>query len=249
MLKKNKRIAIMQPGYLPWLGFFELMHNCDVFVFLDDVQYTKRDWRSRNRIRTHNGWQWLSVPVFNRGKREQLIKDVQINNTVDWQKQHFNALKIHYGKSRYFKLYKDEIKNIYTQQWKSLLGLDIELISFLARKFSIETPCRLSSELKAGGRGSQRIVNICKRLEADELYDSKAAASFLDLSLFEKEKIKISFQNYSHPEYRQVYVPFIPQMSALDLLLNCGQSSREIILSGASFFRFEFVNGEKYAAI
>ncbi|MCG2712339.1 MAG: WbqC family protein [Candidatus Omnitrophica bacterium] len=230
MAEEKKRIAIMQPGYLPWLGFFELMYNCDLFVFLDDVQYTKRDWRNRNRIRTHNGWQWLTVPAFNRNKREQLLKNVQINNQINWQKQHFNALRINYRKSKFFDSFSLELESIYFKSWDNLLELNIELILYLAKMFSIETPYIFSSSLNIKNTKSERILEICKLLNANELYDSKAASNFLDLSLFEKEKITVKFQDYRHPVYEQVYKPFIAYLSAIDLLFNCGAESLKIIL-------------------
>ncbi len=230
MAKGRRRIAIMQPGYLPWLGFFELMYHCDLFVFLDDVQYTKRDWRNRNRIRTCNGWQWLTVPVFNRNKRGQQIRDVQINNHGNWQKQHFKALQIHYSKSRFSSLLLPEFKNIYSKQWDKLLDLNVELILLLAETLLIKTPWVFSSELNIKSKKSERILEICKLLNADELYDSKAASDFLDLSLFEKEEISVKFQDFEHPVYNQVYKPFIPYMSVIDLLFNYGEEGLRIIL-------------------
>ena len=224
----------MQPGYLPWLGFFELMSDCDLFVFLDDVQYTKRDWRSRNRIRTPQGWQWLSVPVFSRDKRGQLLRDVCINNDSDWRRQHLNALRIHYRKSRHFDSLLPKLERIYSEKWASLLALDVKLISFIAAELSIKTPCMFSSELKIESSGSLRILDICRKLNADELYDSKAAAGFLDRSLFEREGIKVVFQEYVHPVYEQVYKPFVPYMSAVDLLFNCGECAMKILDSGGT---------------
>ncbi len=226
------RIAIMQPGYLPWLGFFELMFNADLFVFLDDVQYTTRDWRNRNRIRTHQGWQWLTVPVLNNGKKGQMIKDVQINNTVDWRKKHLKALIINYRKAKFFGNYFSDIEKIFCKDRTNLCNFISELILYLKEKLGIATPCIRSSEFNIKSTKSKRIVEICKVLTANELYDSKAAADFLDLSLFEKEHIKVGFQDYKHPIYKQVYKPFVPYMSVIDLLFNCGEESLEIITGG-----------------
>lgn len=219
----------MQPGYLPWLGFFELMARCDKFVFLDDVQYTKRDWRNRNRIRTHQGWQWLTVPVLNRNRPYQLIKNVQINNQISWQKKHLKALRINYTKSRFFGKFYPEIEYIYSKRWESLCELNVALILYLTKSVSIKTPCIFSSGLNIKSKRTQRIIEICKMLNANELYDSKAAANFLDLSLFEAENIKVKFQNYVHPIYEQVYRPFIPYMSVIDLLFNCGSRALDVI--------------------
>lgn len=221
----------MQPGYLPWLGFFELIENCDQFVILDDVQYTKRDWRSRNRIRTKAGCIWLTVPILSKGKEAQLIKDVEINNDISWCKDHFNSIKINYSKAPFFKTYIDYFAELYTKNWENLIDLDMDIICYLSKALNITKPIIRSSTLSISILPkNQRIIEICKKLNADELYDSKAAESFIDLELFKKEGIKIEFQDYKHPVYKQLYEPFIEYMSVIDLLFNEGPSSKTILL-------------------
>lgn len=227
------RIAIMQPGYLPWLGFFELMHKCDLFVLFDDVQYTKKDWRSRNRIRTKEGWMWLTVPVLTKMKRSQKINEVRINRSIDWRKKHLNALAIHYRKSRYFMSYFPRLKEIVCCDWEYLFELDFELIKWLSAQLSITTKIIKSSSLTIGGRREEKIIGICKALGADQLYDSKAAASFLDPADFQAQGISLTFQNYEHPVYAQVYSPFVSYLSTVDLLFNHGPASAHILLGNA----------------
>ena len=224
------RIAIMQPGYLPWLGFFELMYNCETFVILDDVQYTKKEWRSRNRIRTKNGWMWLSVPVLTKNKRFQLINEVKINNSSPWQKKHLQSIMINYRKANYFEQYFSELKDIYKKSWEYLVDLDMEITMWLSRKLGVTTYLIRSSELKTIGKREEKIINICKAVGAEELYDSKAASSILDINKFQQAGIKIEFQNYLHPSYKQIYEPFLPYMSTLDLLFQYGKQSLAIIL-------------------
>jgi len=219
----------MQPGYLPWLGFFELMSKVDLFVFLDDVQYTKRDWRNRNRIRTRSGWQWLTIPVLNKQKSTQLIKDVNINNSMDWRKKHLKALRINYQKAEFFDAYFNDIERIFSQDWTSLSEITITLILFLKEKMGIRTPCARASAFEIKSRKTERIVEICELLGAGHLYDSKAAAAFINTELFRDRGIKIEFQDYAHPVYKQVYEPFISYLSAIDLLFNCGPDSLRII--------------------
>ena len=224
----------MQPGYLPWLGFFELIEQCDQFVILDDVQYTKRDWRSRNRIRTKNGWIWLTVPVLSKDKEEQLIKDVRINNDISWKKDHLNSIKINYSKAPFFDKYIEYFEDLYNQRWEHLIDLNMDIIYFLTKEINISTPIVLSSSLSISALSkNQRIIAICNKLNTDELYDSKAAESFIDIGLFKKEGIKVIFQDYKHPEYRQSYKPFIGHMSVIDLLFNEGVNSKSIILKGS----------------
>lgn len=224
------KIAIMQPGYLPWLGFFELMINCEYFVFLDDVQYNKKFWRNRNKIRTARGWMWLTVPVLHKGRREQLIKDVRINTTEPWQKKHLHALEINYAKSEFFSDYIPFFRDLYKREWDNLFDLDNEIILFLRREFGISTPVTRSSSLGiVDATGNRRVLEICKKLKATVLYDSAGAQPFIDTALFADNGIQVIFQEYKHPVYQQVYQPFLPQMSAVDLLFNEGSRSREVI--------------------
>lgn len=220
----------MQPGYLPWLGFFELMINSEVFVLLDDVQYNKKSWRNRNKIRTKDGWMWLTVPVLVKGKFKQITKDVRINNQISWQTKHLNSIRINYSHAFFFKEYISDLEGIIMKNWIYLVDLDLELINFFVKELGLTTPIIRSSELGGiSGSGNEHIINICKKFNADELYDSKGAEDFIDGELFGKEGIKVIFQNYIHPVYKQIYNPFMPYMSVLDLLLNYGKESSKII--------------------
>ncbi len=227
------RISIMQPGYLPWLGFFELMQGCELFVLLDDVPYTKKDWRSRNRIRTQEGFQWLTVPVLSRGKRGQLITEAKIDNTASWGKRHLQAIKWNYSKAKFFSRYIGYFEKIYARKWDYLLDLDSEIIRWLAEEFCIFTPVVKASDLGIKGlSGNLRVIEICKRLKATTLYDGAGAIPFIDGRLFTGAGIDVVFQNYAHPVYTQTLRPFFPFMSAIDLLFNEGSNSKDIILSG-----------------
>jgi len=223
----------MQPGYLPWLGFFELMQGCELFVFLDDVPYTKKDWRSRNRIRSQEGFQWLTVPVLSRGKRGQLISEAKVDNTVLWGKKHLKAIKWNYSKARCFNQYIGYFEEIYAKSWDYLLDLDLEMIRLLAEQFCILTPVIKASDLGIEGlSGNLRVIEICKRLSATTLYDSAGAIPFIDGCLFAEAGIRVVFQSYAHPVYTQTLQPFLPFMSAIDLLFNEGANSKDILLSG-----------------
>jgi len=225
----------MQPGYLPWLGFFELMQDCELFVLLDDVPYTKKDWRSRNRIRTQEGFQWLTVPVLSRGKRGQLIAEARIDNAVFWGKKHLQSIKWNYSKAKCFNRYIGYFEEIYARNWDYLFDLDSEIIRWLAEQFYIFTPIVKASDLGIKGlSGNLRVIEICKRLKATTLYDSAGAIPFIDRLLFAEAGINVVFQNYTHPVYTQTLRPFFPFMSAIDLLFNEGANSKDIISSGKS---------------
>ena len=226
------KISIMQPGYLPWLGFFELMARCDLFVILDNVQFTKKDWRSRNRIRTKDGWIWLSVPVLSKHRKTQLITETKINNDRHWGQDHLQSLKIHYAKAPYLKDYIPFFEDIYNRKWDYLLDLDMAIIVHLAEQLNISTTIIQASNLPIPEvSGNQRILEICRVTRAHELYDSNGAIAFINTALFHEAGINLTFQDYPHPEYRQIYKPFLAYMSVIDLLFNEGPQSKEIILN------------------
>jgi hypothetical protein len=226
------RISIMQPTYLPWLGYFELIDNCDLFVLFDDVQFAKKSWHQRNRIKTSNGELMLTVPVLTKGKLDQLIKDAQINNELPWRKKHFASIDKSYIKARYYAEYIDGLKDIYDQEHESLLILNFKLIEFIKNSLGITTKIALSSEFDACGDRTEKIINICKACKADALYDAKGAEDILNLDLFKENDIEIMFQEYEHPQYQQIQGGFVSHMSTLDLLFNKGPDSLNIIRLG-----------------
>ncbi len=226
------KIAIMQPTYLPWLGYFELIDNCDLFIFLDDVQFVKKSWQQRNRIKTPTGELLLTVPVLTKGKLEQQIKDVSINNDLPWKNKHLGSIINNYPKAAFYGKYIGLIKEIYSREYSDLLTLNIAFIEFIREHSGIRTKTMRSSQLGATGDRTTKIVNICKACKADCLYDAKGAADILNLNLFKQNNIEVVFQDYKHPTYNQIHGDFIPYLSALDLLLNLGEKSLEVIRSG-----------------
>jgi len=220
--------AIMQPTYLPWLGYFELIAKSDVFVFFDDVQFIKRSWQHRNRIKSNQGELMLTVPVLSKGKHGQKINEVEISNDGHWRKKHIQSIKVNYRKARYFRDYIDELEHIYSKDYSRLLDLNVTLTKFLMAKIGIKTRTILSSQLQVEGERNEKIVGICKKVQADVLYDAQGAQEILDQGYFEQNNVKLVFQKYQHPVYRQLG-PFIPYMSTLDLLFNEGTGSLDII--------------------
>lgn len=228
------KIGILQPGYLPWLGFFNQLRQVDCFVLYDDVQYTKNDWRNRNRIKTPNGVQWLTVPVLTSGKPRQLIKDTRIDNSTDWAKAHLKSIKQNYSKARYFTKYFDELEWVYSEKQDWLLELDALLIAVLREMLNIQVPLRFSSELGLDPDADRewRLINICTKLGADVFLEGNAGRSYLEgenTKLFLDNGIKIEYQDYHHPVYSQLYGDFVPYLSVLDLLMNEGPNSLGIL--------------------
>lgn len=225
----DRTVGILQPGYLPWLGFFEQVHRCDIFVLYDDVQFEKGSWRNRNRIKTPNGPQWLTVPVLLKGQSFPLIKDVAVNSSVPWQKRHIRAINQNYSKSPFLDRYAEGLFEILNKPWRFLIDLDLELIYWLVEQLSISTRILLSSALGVHGSNVQRLINIVQSLGGDHFYEGSAGQNYIDVDIFEQAGISITFQEYKHPRYPQLYGDFISHLSVIDLLFNCGPDSLRII--------------------
>lgn len=223
-------IGILQPGYLPWLGFFEQMYKSDIFVIYDDVQYDKEGWRNRNRIKTANGIQWLTVPVLLKSAESSAIVDVKIDNKVNWRKKHFAAIQQNYSKTPYFKKYIDIFEDAYTRDWEYLVDIDMHFIYRLAECLEMENKRIVrSSTFTVTGDRIERLINICKFFCADTFYEGAAGKNYIDEQVFLNQGVKVQFQIYQHPTYQQLYGDFIPNLSIIDLLFNHGPESVGII--------------------
>ncbi len=221
-------VVINQPGYFPALHFFEQIQRADVFVFYDDVQYTRSDWRNRNRIKKPRGWQWITVPVKNR--MGQKINEAKIDNTSKWQLVHARVIEANYSKAPYFHSYWEELKPAFSKKWELLIDLDMFLITKICRILNIDHHFEMASSLGISGGKTERLVNICRHFNADTYYSPGKSKSYLDVDQFNQAGIDVEFQNYVHPTYPQLYGDFIPYMSVIDLLLNCGEKSIERLI-------------------
>jgi len=221
--------AAHQPQFLPWIGYFHKMANCDIFVYVDDVQYKKGEFQNRNKIRVAEGWIWLTVPVITKGKLDQKIKDVEINPNHEWKIKHLKSIEYAYKSAKYYKDYIGDVSSFYNTSWEKLNLASMHLINLFRNKLNINNQTHFSSEFNITTTRSQRLVDLCKTTGADTYLSGQGAKEYLDESLFSKNKIKVIYQAFKHPVYSQVYQPFEPYMSVLDLLLNCGPESREIL--------------------
>lgn len=224
----------MQPTYLPWLGYFDLIDQSTVCVFLDNVQFAKRSWQQRNQIRTPKGLEWLTVPVRVKGQYHQLISEVEIVQHSSFPQDHRRAIELNYGRARYFDTYFPSLQEILTEGETLLCELNLRLIRWLASEIGIEARFELSSVLGAQGRRTELLVDICQRVDASLYLSTIGATAYLaeECEIMQRNNIELLFHNYEHPAYRQVFEPFIPYASALDLLLNEGHKSLDIIRSG-----------------
>jgi hypothetical protein len=223
-------IGILQPGYLPWLGFFEQMSKSDVFVLYDDVQYDKEGWRNRNRIKTANGIQWLTVPVLLKGSDSQMILDVRIDNKINWRKKHLAAIRQNYSKAPYFKEYVGIFEEAFERDWECLVDIDMHFIHRLAECLGMHNKNMVrSSTLDIQGGRIERLIKICEFFGADIFYEGASGRNYIDEGDFLARGIKIEFQDYQHPSYRQLYGDFTSNLSVVDLLFNHGKESLAII--------------------
>ena len=226
------KIAIHQPQYMPWCGYFHKIASADLFVLLDDVQFKKNEWQHRNRIRTSQGWQWLSAP--NQHRFPQKINEVRVNNATQWQEKHWRSLAASYGKATFFDLYKEEFKRFFEGGWDLLAQLNIDSVKLLARLLGIATPLKVSAPYNFQGASTERLVNICRHFNADIYLSGAGGREYLDIGIFEKAGIGVEFQEFTCPVYEQHWsrgaAEFIPGLSAVDLLFNCGYKSLNLLM-------------------
>lgn len=223
-------IGILQPGYLPWLGFFEQVQRSDVFVIYDDVQYDKHGWRNRNRIKTANGIQWLTVPVHVSLKEPLLIKDVRINNGQNWAKKHLFSIRQNYAKAPFLKEYINIFEEAYSEKWEYLVDIDLHFILKLADCLGMDNKEIVrASSLNVTGNRIERLIRICKTFNANTFYEGASGKNYVDETYFTEHGIKVEYQDYKHPVYNQLYGDFIPYLSVIDLLFNHGGESLSIL--------------------
>ncbi|MCD6459480.1 WbqC family protein [bacterium] len=224
-----KTLGILQPGYLPWLGFFEQMDKADIFVIYDDVQFDKNGWRNRNRIKTPQGEQWLSVPVLTSKKSSQLIYEVKIDNRTHWRKKHRKTIEQNYRKAPFFEKFYPVLEKGFLTAWDSLLECDMYFINEIKKFLQIDTPLISSRTLHSKGDSTDRLIKICNELKADTFYEGLAGKNYIDESLFQQKGLKLVYQQYGHPVYKQLYKNFISHLSVIDLIFNEGPGSLDII--------------------
>ena len=222
------KISIHQPGYLPWIGFFDKIACSDIFVLLDNVQYQKNYFDNRNKIKTKKGWIWLTVPV--KYRFGQKLNEVEIENNIKWPEKHYKTLITNYSRAPYFSEYFSFFDEIYNKRkWKNLIDLNLTLINYIKEKMGIKTKLKRSSEFKTAGEKGDRILEICQKLKADFYLSGKFGRNYLDEKKFEEKNIKVDYQEFEHPVYPQIFGDFIPGLSAIDLLFNCGPESRKYL--------------------
>ena len=226
-----RTVVISQPTYLPWAGYFRIMKEADVYVFLDNVQFEQRSWQSRNRIKSVKEFSWLTIPTHH--SSQSRISDVEIDNSKEWMRQHFTAIKTSYGKAPYYGDYCHFFKSVYESKWTKLALLNIYLIKYFAKQLGLSPIFVSASKLELAGKRTNLLLDICKMFGADRYVSSIGAKNYMEedgaKSIFEKEGIKVEFLQVNLPKYPQLFGEFIPGLSVVDLVFNCGPDASKIL--------------------
>lgn len=225
-------VSINQPAYLPWLGYFHRIAVSDAHIVLDHVQFEKNSFTNRNKIRTPDGWCWLTVPVKTAGKFGQLpINELETVNDKNWAAKHWNSIHLNYAKAPYFDQHARYFESVYTRQWQKLQDLMNEITTYLLDSFGISTRIYFSSQMNVEGKKSDLVLNLCQSLKATTYLSGPQGRDYLREDDFLTRGITVQYDDYHHPVYPQFYPGFEPYMSALDLLFNVGPASRQIIIN------------------
>lgn len=229
----KKLVSINQPAYLPWTGYFHRIAASDVHVVLDHVQFEKNSFTNRNKIRTREGWTWLTVPVKTKGRFGDLsIAELEIDDTLPWRRKHWAGLKLNYGKSLHFAEHAEYLQGVYDTPWGHLGELTRDMLLYQLKAFGISTPLYFSSEMGLTQQKSELVLEICQRLEADEYLSGPLGRQYLDEAAFSSSGIDVSYDDYTQPVYGQAFPGFEPYMAAVDLLFNEGPAAGRILATG-----------------
>jgi hypothetical protein len=225
--RAEKRVAILQSNYIPWKGYFDLIDSVDEFIIFDDAQYTRSDWRNRNKIKTPQGVQWLTIPVETKGKHFQAIKEAETSSN-EWREKHLKAFLQNYAKADYFAEYKPWLEHLYGSCESQLIsGINYHFMTAVCKELGITTTLTWSSDYEMVGGKTERLVNMCRQAGATSYLSGPAARDYIEPGLFEQAGITLLFMDYDgYPEYPQLYPPFYHAVTLLDVILNTGPDAR-----------------------
>lgn len=227
---RSRTLVVLQPGYLPWLGFFDQMRRSDIFVYYDDVQYDKHGWRNRNRIKSAAGEPvWLTVPVRRSGLDWPKINEVELDRTNQWARKHVGTIRQYYARAPHFSTYLPELEEMLNRPWERLVDLDVALVELICKWIGLKRQIEFSSKLGVGGERSERLLGLCQHFSANRYLSGDSAQNYLQNDLFKSHGIEIEWQQYKHPTYSQLHGPFVPYLSIIDLIFNCGPESATIL--------------------
>lgn len=226
-------VAGHQPNLYPYGGFFAKMNIVDVFVIVDNSQYVKKQYHNRNRVKLVDGRAaWLSVPVVTSGRFGQAINEVEIDPRHHWRNIHLKSLLVNYQKAPFFDDFFPEVRDLLSENWERLVDFNLAFIQLVRKHLEIETQLEVASERKIDGKATDLIVDICRKTEADTYLHGRHARDYVDFNLLERESVNSLIQRYDPVDYPQLHGTFIPNLSVLDVIFNCGPRSKEVIMGG-----------------
>jgi len=228
-------LAGHQPQYLPYPGFFHKIAAADLFIVVDHIQYKKKEWQNRNRIRTNDGWMWLTVPVITSGRYYQPIYEVQLRQDTRWQDKHWKSLLMNYRKAPFFNDYRSKIEQIYQQPWEHLIDLNMAFITYFMEVLHIDTPLVMSSDYNFEQNKTELLIEMCQALGADGYLSGTGGKDYVDETLFDQAGLIHQYQDFHCPGYSQIHSresqDFIPDLSVVDMLFNAGDESGLLLKS------------------
>ena len=222
-------IAVHQPVYLPFAGFFQKMARADVIAFMPFVQLNKRSWQVRNRIKTRHGPLWLTVPVQVKGKYYQLIRETRVAGD-GWRHKHWEAVRHSYRTAPHFEDYADFFEEVYGRSWEWLADLNLHIVEGMRRFLGITTPILDTADMTFEGTKSDLIIDICKKLGAGAYLSSDGEAAYIEPEKFAAAGLGHSYVGWEPTPYPQLFGDFVPNLSAIDVLFNCGPASLDVIM-------------------
>jgi hypothetical protein len=228
----SRKVAISQSNYIPWKGYFDLIHTVDEFVLFDTAQYTRRDWRNRNMIKTQNGLLWLTIPVGVKGRYLQAIQETEVSDP-SWKEQHWKTLQRNYARAPYFDAYRARFDELYLGCEEKLLSrVNYRFLTAICDMLGIKTHLSWSSDCPVVEGKTERLVEWCKHLKAAEYFSGPAARDYIDEGVFSSAGITLRYMDYSgYSEYRQLYPPFRHEVSIVDLIFNEGPNATHYMKS------------------
>ena len=222
----DKVVAIHQPNYLPWLGYFHKIYCSDTFVFLDSVQFPKGQLVNKNRIKTANGELLLTVPVLTKKRFGQNINEVRIDNHINWRKKHWKSILLNYKNALFFQDHSKFFETVYERNWSILSDLNIYLIENITKLMGMKCEFARSSEMDVSGEGTELIINICKAVGGNTYLSGTGAREYMKEAMLTENGLNLRYQEFKHPRYRQLFGDFLPNISIIDLMFNEGPNSQ-----------------------
>ncbi|MBT6053524.1 MAG: WbqC family protein [Candidatus Scalindua sp.] len=212
-------ITVHQPDFVPWLGFFDRWEKSDLYIVLDDVQFIRRGWYHRDKIKTQNGIKWITVPVHKKGRYHQTIKEVKIDHHENWRQRHLETIQMAYKKAPNFDIVYGRLSEIYNRDHDLLINFNMTLLRLCSKMLGMNTPVVFASEFNVKSTGSRRLVDLVKSVEGKEYLTGSGSKDYLDEELFKQAGINVCWQKFEHPVYKHLHGDFEKKLSVLDFLM------------------------------